>query len=321
MLLTVLSVPDCPNTPLLLDHLHGALAGQPADLDTVVVEDLDAAWRWGMAGSPTLLVDGRNPFDPPGMEASISCRLHRDAEGNVSGAPSVSELRVVLSVASEPFAAYDERRWFEVLGRGGRGRLAPAEGGLRAVQQALLREMARCGRPPEPAAIDRVAERHGRRGAEVLSELADQDFVSLGHGDNLRAIYPFSVVASAHLVRIEGGPQVWAMCAIDALGIAPLIGRAVTVETRDPVTAEPISVHATPGGEAMASPRCVVFLGRRLFDGPAVEACCDAINLFGSPHTATRWAVLHPDVPGRPIDLEDAARLGRQLFGKLLADV
>src|SRR5437588_1457312 len=97
MELTVLTVPECPHAPLLRDRLAEALAGR---------DDVRVTWREvagdaeargaGMRGSPTLLVDGVDPFATPGAEPSMSCRLYRRPDGGVDGAPSVPDLRAVL---------------------------------------------------------------------------------------------------------------------------------------------------------------------------------------------------------------------------------
>ena len=50
-----------------------------------------------MHGSPTLLVDGTDPFAVPGQPPSLSCRLYRDAAGRMSGTPTVEALRRVLA--------------------------------------------------------------------------------------------------------------------------------------------------------------------------------------------------------------------------------
>ena len=54
----------------------------------------------GMHGSPTLLIDGTDPFAGPDAPASLSCRLYRDASGRITrGAPSVEALRQALAEA------------------------------------------------------------------------------------------------------------------------------------------------------------------------------------------------------------------------------
>jgi hypothetical protein len=98
MELTLLAVPDCPNVAALAERLAAALGDRP---DVVVrrreIASEQEAARAGMHGSPTLLVDGVDPFAAPGQAPSLSCRLYRDATGRTDGAPSVEALRRVLA--------------------------------------------------------------------------------------------------------------------------------------------------------------------------------------------------------------------------------
>jgi len=96
MKIEILHVPDCPNVALLEQRLHQAHAG---DLDVThrVVEDLDTAHAVGMTGSPTLLIDGSDPFATPGLPASVSCRLYPDDKGHLAGAPPVAALHQALA--------------------------------------------------------------------------------------------------------------------------------------------------------------------------------------------------------------------------------
>ncbi len=94
MKIEVLTIPDCPNRSAALDHLREAV--RIAGLSDVVVterriDDPDEATSAGMHGSPTILLDGRDPFADGHTEPSLSCRLYR-AEGGVDGAPSVAAL-------------------------------------------------------------------------------------------------------------------------------------------------------------------------------------------------------------------------------------
>lgn len=101
MELTLLTVPACPNAAVFEERLAAALADHP---DTVVrhreVTDEREAVEAGMHGSPTLLVDGEDPFAAPGQPPSLSCRLYQDATGHADAAPPVDALRQVLEQAS-----------------------------------------------------------------------------------------------------------------------------------------------------------------------------------------------------------------------------
>lgn len=95
MKLQILHVPDCPNTSLLITRLEQAGRAN-AGIQMTVVRDEAEAVAVGMTGSPTLLVDGADPFAVSGEPPSMSCRLYVDEDGAVSGAPSLSQLRAAL---------------------------------------------------------------------------------------------------------------------------------------------------------------------------------------------------------------------------------
>ena len=60
-----------------------------------------------MHGSPTILVDGTDPFAAPGEPASVSCRLYRDDNGQVESAPSASQLRQAIGAAATTVGGTD----------------------------------------------------------------------------------------------------------------------------------------------------------------------------------------------------------------------
>lgn len=102
MELVLLTIPDCPNAAVFETRLAAALAGQP---DVVVrrreiVGELDAV-RAGMCGSPTLLINGADPFAVPGQLPGLACRLYQDETGRPAGAPSAEAIRRVVDDAAE----------------------------------------------------------------------------------------------------------------------------------------------------------------------------------------------------------------------------
>jgi hypothetical protein len=101
MQVTVLAVPDCPHLPVLDERLTEALDGLSAvTVSSRLIATEDEAARCGMHGSPTIVIDGLDPFARPGQPASVSCRLYRDSDGRTGGAPSVSQLRSALATAA-----------------------------------------------------------------------------------------------------------------------------------------------------------------------------------------------------------------------------
>lgn len=324
MRITVLTVPDCPNAPLVRERITAALGGREAQVELVeVTEDAEAA-RWGMTGSPTVLLDGVDPFAKAGAVPSVSCRFYRDEDGRVEGSPSVTVLRRALTgaVVSGADAGMEccEAEALDSIGRDGRGRLAPAERGLRAVHQAVLRYFASAGRAPETDELESVAVAHGRTAGEVLAELDREDFLHLDQAGRIRAAYPFSAVETRHRVRLVGGVEAWSMCAIDALGISAMLGQDVMVSSSDPVDGRPVTVTFVGGAARWEPAEAVVFVGRRDGAGPAATVCCDALNFFTGRASAEQWTREHPEVKGQIIAQDRAVEIGVQTFGPLLAD-
>ncbi|EST18308.1 alkylmercury lyase family protein [Streptomyces roseochromogenus] len=313
MRVEMLTVPDCPNGPVLKERLALALAGR-ADVELTghVVDGQAEAERRGMHGSPTLLVDGRDPFAAPGTAAGLSCRLYRGADGRVDGAPSVEALRQVLGTTATTGAD-------QAVGRAGRGRLAPVERGLRAVQQAVLRSFATTGAPPAAAELESAAEPFGVRAAQVLAQLAAEDFLTLDGTGRIQAAYPFSATPTEHAVQIAGGATVWSMCAIDALGIPAMLGTDAIITSNDPVTGDPVRVEFTGGRATWQPATSVVYCGTRPGDGPAATVCCGYLRFFTARGTAEQWTGQHAGMSGAVLDQAEAERLGADIFGPLLA--
>jgi Alkylmercury lyase len=136
-------------------------------------------------------------------------------------------------------------------------------------------------------------------------------------------------VPTPHLVRIKGGPAVFSMCAVDALGIAAMLATPVTISSADPGTGTLITV-AVPasGASAVWEPSgTVVFIGELASCGPApdtvvpsvaADTCCGVINFFTGRTSARAWAAGRPEVTGRTLSQEDALAIGIQTFGHLL---
>ena len=94
----VLFVADCPHVERAIDRVHEALAtaGVAGSVHTRRIDTAEDATRSGMRGSPSILINGRDPFAGADGDGSVSCRLYRSAEG-VDGAPSVDALVEALT--------------------------------------------------------------------------------------------------------------------------------------------------------------------------------------------------------------------------------
>jgi hypothetical protein len=99
MRLEILQVPDCPNAAVLDSRLARVLAGQySVQVSRHIVTTEAQARRLGMAGSPTLLIDGADPFARPGQQAALACRMYPGGDGRPAPAPSHSQIREALKL-------------------------------------------------------------------------------------------------------------------------------------------------------------------------------------------------------------------------------
>jgi hypothetical protein len=209
--------------------------------------------------------------------------------------------------------------WLDALGRGGRGRVAPAERGLRSVHQAVLRSFMQSGAAPGIAALAGYAAPFDV--AEVLAKLADGDFVYLDDAGQITAAYPFSALPTRHRVQIAGHAAVFAMCAIDALGISAMADLPVVIESADPATGEPVTVHVDQADATWDPATAVVYVGRTGDGcaGPSASVCCGYINFFATRAAAAAWAAAHPEITGGILGQDRALQVGIGIFGQLLS--
>ena len=90
---------DCPNWRVAEARLKEALVGVGADPDALIYEQVTTiaqAEALRFRGSPTILVDGTDPFADPDAPAGLTCRIYRTATG-VEAAPTVEQLQAVLA--------------------------------------------------------------------------------------------------------------------------------------------------------------------------------------------------------------------------------
>ena len=93
----LLVVPDCPNQVLAHELTRAAVAelGAEASVTTTVIDTDAHAQARGFTGSPTFLINGRDPFAEPGAAVAVACRMYRTRAG-LAGVPTLTELREAM---------------------------------------------------------------------------------------------------------------------------------------------------------------------------------------------------------------------------------
>lgn len=100
------------------------------------------------------------------------------------------------------------------------------------VLRAVLRLFADSGGPVSVAAVaESLAGAKPEAIAKTLTTLNDEDLLIL-HGDSIELAYPFSTSPTPFVVRRADGRERFTCCAIDALGIAPVLNEDVKIAAR-----------------------------------------------------------------------------------------
>jgi Alkylmercury lyase len=204
----------------------------------------------------------------------------------------------------------------ERAGRNRSKRLTPAE---RDLYRWFLRAFAEHGRPPVDA-LSEVASALGLDVEEALARLAQEDLVHRDRRDGAIVVaYPFSGTPTSHRVVLAGGNEVFAMCAVDALGIPFMLGEPAEISSRDPVSGEEVTTRIEPGAAVDWRPQTAVVLwGGTSSDGPSAATRCQFVHFFSSTAGARAYLAKRPQMKGEILAVPAAADAGREIFGGLL---
>lgn len=101
MEIEVLVVPDCPHQGPATELIAAALAdtGVRAHVTITTIATHDQALQRGFTGSPTILLNGSDPFATPDSPAALTCRLYPTPDG-LRGVPELQHLRRALKQAA-----------------------------------------------------------------------------------------------------------------------------------------------------------------------------------------------------------------------------
>jgi hypothetical protein len=110
---------------------------------------------------------------------------------------------------------------------------------LRDFHRRLLGGFSTRTGPPEPGPVRAMAVELGLDQRQALGVLAAADLVHIDPASGTISVaYPFSGRPTPHRVQFDDGIQVWAMCALDALGIPQMTRRDAQISSTDPASGQ-----------------------------------------------------------------------------------
>lgn len=97
MEITLLYFDDCPNWTDADRHLQQLETEHPGLIvHRRLVDTPEEAERVGFRGSPSVLVDGVDPFAEPDAPVGLACRVYQTPDGP-AGSPTLDQLRAAIT--------------------------------------------------------------------------------------------------------------------------------------------------------------------------------------------------------------------------------
>ncbi len=208
----------------------------------------------------------------------------------------------------------DEPGWI-----GSARRQAALPGPLRELHRAVLRRFLQTGNPPATGWIAGAAAGLGLSDAAV-AELEAADLIHATNG-LVRVAYPFSGTPTRPQVELDGFPAVYAMCAIDALGIPAMAARDGRITAVDPRDAAPVVVSVRAGMWRWTPATAVVVFATTRDCGTGCgswDVTCPNTTFHASRDSAQAYLTARGDIDGQILDQDAAVERGRRNFGPLL---
>jgi hypothetical protein len=203
-----------------------------------------------------------------------------------------------------------------VMERVKKANLTPQEENIR---KYILKSMAKEGKPPSVEEIRIELKINSISTVEsAIAKLHDADILSL-NTNKITTVYPFSVARTNHRVIFDDGQEVYALCAIDALGIHSMLNRDTTIKSRCVECNRELTIVIKDGRIISADPEnIVVYLNNRSDCNRVADTCCPHINFFCSKDELYQWIWVNPEFEnGEICSLEDALECGIDIFKNL----
>lgn len=156
----------------------------------------------------------------------------------------------------------------------------------------------------------------------ALAALAAADLV---HADpatgSIAVAYPFSGRPTPYRLELADDPAVFAMCAVDALGIPQMLRRDGRISSVDPTSGQPITVEVHVGAWRF-QPATTVLLSGSTAAGDACDTaadwCCRYINFHTDREAADTYRRAHPGMTATVFGQAEAVKAAKWAFGGLL---
>ncbi len=160
------------------------------------------------------------------------------------------------------------------------------------------------------------------RTREILLRLTAMDLLLVDStGETVLAAYPFSATPTPHRVHLNGR-EVFALCAVDALGIPAMLQEVADIVSRCAHCGSQVEIRVSPDHVTRYLPGGALVWFPTSEDEccPVAQSRCPNISFFCTSDHLETWWKGNGQPPGLVLSLLEAFEAGREIFGSLLAE-
>ncbi|MHA2431313.1 MAG: alkylmercury lyase family protein [Promethearchaeota archaeon] len=190
------------------------------------------------------------------------------------------------------------------------------------IREFILKKSPLLGRIPS---IDEIKKEFNQFPKEkvltILNKLDKLDVIHLSDDKkSINAAYPFSGSKTPQTVKLKGEKykKIYAMCAIDALGVCFMFGCDVNIDSRCYYSDERIKIEIKDNKIIMLKPKNTIVWCDMEYSSCAATSLCKNINFFSSKSHFAEWRKEKSNRKGYLLTIQEAFYLGKLFFEKRL---
>jgi hypothetical protein len=202
---------------------------------------------------------------------------------------------------------------------------------VRALHRRIIKYFADAGRPPAPDSVRGWAKESKLDASKAIAQLVGVDVIQADSASlQIHGSYPFVDDYRGHRVYLHDGATVNVYCAIDALGIAPMLDHGTTAVSQDPQTGEVVTVSISSDGKAKWEPAgavasmpantaqlSITSTKDCCADDQVAQVACPTMNFYRDADAAAEYQKAH-GLNLEILTIPQAIHTAQAIFGDLL---
>ncbi|MCH7973161.1 MAG: hypothetical protein IH949_04620 [Bacteroidetes bacterium] len=151
----------------------------------------------------------------------------------------------------------------------------------------------------------------------ILKKLDDYDIIHLiDNNGTISVAYPFSNFKTKHLINFsdDNYKSVFAMCAIDALGISFMLNKDIIINSECFYSNEKIKIEIMNNKYISINPQGTVVWYDMELSSCATDSQCQNLNFYSSKENCNSWKKIEKSRTGYLLNMNEALYLGSMCF-------